>query len=483
MRAAFIAMLIAAAFVGAACTERGSVLLTSTQGGSGGAAVHISGPTSVSSGSTIPLRAAVSDSNGNPVPNPSVAWGSSDTAVAAVFGTTDSASVTGRGVGVATITAASGGARDTITVNVVAPPPPPPLDTVIVSLVYGSTTLAPGDTARFVPRDGSGRQISDSVSWSTSDTSVIEVHPSDATGTSVVILARALGQAILRAMVQGRTGQVTITVQPPAPVASVTVNPPADTLAVGQDSAFFFATLRDAQGTELSGRPVTWTVSDSNVARIQYASGQTAAVRTVNVGSAILTATSEGKSGTAHVLVTEPAPVATVTVTPSADTLVVGDSAAFSATLRDAQGKPLSGRSVTWAISDPSVARIEFASGETAEIRALQAGSAVLTATSEGKIGSAHAVVFAPTPVATVTVIPDSANLAVGDSVWFRADLRDSAGNLLANRTVSWSVTDSTFIDLRTYGSEALVQPRAPGNAILRATSEGKSGEARIVVR
>ena len=138
---------------------------------------------------------------------------------------------------------------------------------------------------------------------------------------------------------------------------------------------------------------------------------------------------------------------------------------------------------MTWSSTDPSVFVIGSASGHSVSVFGHAAGTASLQASSEGKTGQATVTVTAPAPVGTVTVVPESSTLAVGDSVWFRAELRDPAGNLLANRIVSWSVTDSSVIDLHAYGAQALVQPRSSGSAILRATSEGKSGEASIIVR
>jgi hypothetical protein len=85
--------------------------------------------------------------------------------------------------------------------------------------------------------------------------------------------------------------------------------------------------------------------------------------------------------------------------------------------------------------------------------------------------------------VATVTVVPGSATLLVGgDSAGFHADLRDGSGNLLSNRPVTWFTPDSGVIRLYGYGSSALVLPRAVGSAILRATSEGKTGQATVTV-
>ena len=84
----------------------------------------------------------------------------------------------------------------------------------------------------------------------------------------------------------------------------------------------------------------------------------------------------------------------------------------------------------------------------------------------------------------TVTVVPGSVTAAVGDSLNFRAELRDSVGNLLSDRPVSWFTADSARIELHTFGGSAfaLVWARSAGVAVLRATSEGKTGQATITV-
>jgi TolB protein len=77
-------------------------------------------------------------------------------------------------------------------------------------------------------------------------------------------------------------------------VASVTIAPTADTLVVGTTSSLT-ATTRDAAGHALTGRVVTWTSSDTTKAKVTAAG----LVTGVAVGSATITATSGGKSGTA----------------------------------------------------------------------------------------------------------------------------------------------------------------------------------------
>ena len=83
------------------------------------------------------------------------------------------------------------------------------------------------------------------------------------------------------------------------------------------------------------------------------------------------------------------APVASVTVTPGNLILPVGQSGALAATLRDAGGEVLTGRTVTWASNQPSKASVEG----TGLVTAVSVGTANITATSEGRSGSASVTV------------------------------------------------------------------------------------------
>src|SRR5439155_885632 len=103
----------------------------------------------------------------------------------------------------------------------------------------------------------------------------------------------------------------------------------------------------DANGTALSGRAVTWATSNAAVATVS-ASGL---VTSVAAGSATITATSEGQSGTSAITVTN-VPVASVTVSPATASITVGATTQLTATPKDANGAALSGRVVTWATSE-----------------------------------------------------------------------------------------------------------------------------------
>src|ERR1041384_7372709 len=98
-----------------------------------------------------------------------------------------------------------------------------------------------------------------------------------------------------------------------------------------------------------------------------------------------------------------PVPVATVTLAPPSATLNEGQTQQLTATLKDANGNILTGRSITWSSSNSSAATVS-ASGL---VTGVAAGSATITATSEGQSGTA-AITVVHAPVASVTVTPAS---------------------------------------------------------------------------
>lgn len=176
----------------------------------------------------------------------------------------------------------------------------------------------------------------------------------------------------------------------PAAVATVSVNPPAASVVVNATTALA-ATTKDASGNTLSGRTVTWSSSDQAIASVTSAG----VVTGVAAGTATITATSEGKTGTAALTVT-PLPVvisaATVSVTLNYGSVMAGQSLDAQAVAKDAAGNALSGRTVAWSSSNATVATV------TADgyVSTLAAGSATITATVDGKTGSAPLVVQAP---------------------------------------------------------------------------------------
>jgi hypothetical protein len=113
----------------------------------------------------------------------------------------------------------------------------------------------------------------------------------------------ALGQTQVIATASGKTAQAAVSVTP-IPVATVAVAPLTATLLVGANQQLT-ATTKDAANNVLAGRVVTWASSNPSKATVDA----TGLVTAVAAGTAIITATSETKSGAAQIIVNLPAPV------------------------------------------------------------------------------------------------------------------------------------------------------------------------------
>lgn len=347
-----------------------------------------------------------------------------------------------------------------------------------VTVSPGSASGNVGQTGQFlaVVKDAQGHVLSGlTIVWSSSNTAVVSVTSSGlATGVGG-------GSAAVIATVGSLRGQAQVTVTgPQITVGSVVVAPGSASGNVG-DSAQFTATAKDTNGNPITGLAVTWSSSNTSVLSVS----QKGMARAVGSGSASVTATAGGKSGSASVTVsggsTPPASiVGSVVVTPGSASGSVGDAAQFTATVLDTAGATLTGQAVTWKSTNAAVVTVS----STGYATAVGGGSATLVATAGGKSGQAAVTVSgaaAPSQasVASISVSPSSATISVGGSQQLSAVLKDSVGNVLTGRTVTWS---SNAVQLATVSAIGLVAALVPGNLTITASSGGKSGSASITV-
>ncbi|HEV7594492.1 MAG TPA: Ig-like domain-containing protein [Gemmatimonadaceae bacterium] len=254
----------------------------------------------------------------------------------------------------------------------------------------------------------------------------------------------------------------------PPPVASVSVTLGQSSVVIGA-STTATATPKDAGGTVLSGRVISWSSDNGGVATVSA----TGVVTGAGTGTAHITATSEGQTGSAVVTVTLP-PIATVAVSLAASTVVVGGTTQASATAKDANGVTLPGRVVSWLSDNSLVATVNSAGLVTA----VAAGSANITATSEGHSGSA-AVTVVSAAVGSVTVSIASSTIGVGRTTQATATTKDTNGNVVTGRSVTWSSNNTS---IATVDANGLVTGVGTGSANITATSEGQSGSAGVAI-
>src|SRR5688500_1880456 len=253
----------------------------------------------------------------------------------------------------------------------------------------------------------------------------------------------------------------------PVPVASVSVAIASPSVAVGAKTQAT-ATVKDDDGNALDGRTVTWTSSDTEVASVS-STGEVTALR---AGTAEIRATSEGKQGSATVTVMPPA-IHAITVVIANPALQPGATTQASAVAKDASGNDLTGRPIMWSTDNAEVATVST----QGVVTGVKAGTATITATSEGKSGSATVTVSAN--VSEVVVTLPQPGLSVGFNLQAAATVEDASGNPVQGQPVTWSSSNTA---VATVSESGVVTGVARGNADIIATSSGKSGSASIGV-
>lgn len=347
-----------------------------------------------------------------------------------------------------------------------------PYMSVQLALSEPVATLSPS-APPLVLRDGA-LPVAASVTIDSLDPSLVHLVPlsplTPGTAYELVIMASLTG-------ISGRTlGASTtidlVTASPTSAVASVVVSPASGTLVVGQ-TMVLTATPKDAAGAPIAGGTVTWASSNPAAATVSA----TGVVTANATGSAVIAASSEGKSGTATIsVVATPAPVATVSVTPANATVTVGQATQLTASVRDASGATLLGRAIAWTSSNLAVASVT----SDGTVTAISAGTTTVTVTCEGKASTATiTVVTAPAPVASLTVTPSAATLPVGQTTQFSYTAFNAAGGALVGRSVTWT---SSSPAVATVSASGLVTAVAMGTATVTVTSEGKSALAAVTV-
>jgi uncharacterized protein YjdB len=462
------------------------------------ARVVITPPKALTVGDRGRMIAEVRDQAGHPLTGREITWSSSDSVVLPVARDgTLSALKSGR----AMVTAACEGQSASLSVTVVAAPAPPkapnPLPSVtetptvkmeagaLASLQPAATDPISKPTARPVPL------MAPQVAPVPKRESVREPAPAVPRKRPVALYA-GVAVAIVAAafwFLLGRKPSSSVA-PAPGPVASVAVRAPATPLALGSTTQLI-AVAKDEKGNELPGRKgAWWTSSDTTIARVSI-SGVVTALR---AGSATVTATTEGKSGTANLTIAAnapppPAAVAEVALIGPSKPLEIGSTAQLTATVKDAHGVVLPGRAVLWTSTDPAVANVS----STGMVTALAAGSTTVEAASENRqasfpvrVNAAAAPAPAPVPVtpapvavASVTVTPSTDSLVVGSTAQFSAAALDAHGAPLKGRAITWSSNDSR---VATVSDAGLVRAVAPGSAAITALAESRRGSARITV-
>jgi trimeric autotransporter adhesin len=270
---------------------------------------------------------------------------------------------------------------------------PEPVDSFSISTSVPTLTIRQDDTTSFtvtVRNETKGQAISAIGAFAESDAPAVATVATTSSPDRFRITALTGGTARIIVGFNGLnptakdTLVVTVT---PRPVATLNLTPDSTSAFVGVATTFR-ATLLDAAGDTIKARTATFSIPAADTA---VASITTAGVATGKIaGTARIVATREGKADTSKFVVTL-RPVNTVTVAPADTTVRVGNTVQLTATLRAANNSVVTGRPITWASSDETIATVN-GSGLVTGVAA-SAQFVTITATSEGKSGTARVIV------------------------------------------------------------------------------------------
>ena len=196
------------------------------------------------------------------------------------------------------------------------------------------------------------------------------------------------------------------------------------------------------------------------------------AISVVTVAAIAMLVLSCGDAG-----VEPPALVATaVTVTPGSATFsALGDTARFTAEVRNQNGHVITGAAVAWTSSDASVAAVD-ASGQ---VTAVANGSATITAMSASASGTAAVTVAQAVSAIAVSPAADTL-LAFGDTLRITAEATDANGHAVAAASeFSWASSDTLVARVDASG---LVESVGDGAAVVTATASEVTGAAELRV-
>ena len=253
-----------------------------------------------------------------------------------------------------------------------------------------------------------------------------------------------------------------------AGVSSVAVTPSRIEIIEGESAVLSASVSPEAA----SDRAVAWSSSDRSVATVDKAG----TVHGLRPGTATVTATAEGKSGTCAVTVKAKAVnVTEVTLDRAELTLTEGETETLTATVKPDNAD---NRKVAWSSDKTDVATVDGAG----KVTAVKAGEAVVTVTTEdgGKTASCKVTVKAKAVnVTEVTLDKTELTLTEGETETLTATVRPDNAD---NRKVTWS-SDKT--DVATVDGDGRVTAVKAGVATVTVTTEdgGKTASCKVTVK
>jgi DNA-binding beta-propeller fold protein YncE/urocanate hydratase len=404
-----------------------------------------------------------------------VAWSSANSNMAMVSNT---GLATTLNPGSTTITATLGAMSGSTSLNVTA------ATLVMIDLTPTNASVASGLAERFVATgvytDNSVHDISSMVTWSSSATGVASV--SNASGSNGLVSTSSPGSTIITAALGGLSISTPLTVTS-ATLVSIGVTPANPSIASGLTDALQATGVYTDHSTHDLTNTVAWNSSADNVVSVSNAAGSKGLAVALSTGSATITASFGGVSGSTSMSVSAAALVS-LGVTPANTSIANGLKSQFTAigTYTDNSTQVLTTQ-VAWSTSDSTLAVVSNASGYDGLATALAPGSVTVTATLGG-VSASTTLTVTPATLVSIGVTPANPSIANGLTSQFVAtgvytdnstqDLTTSAAWMSSNTAVA-SISNAAV-------SHGLATGVSPGSVTITAATGSVSGSTSLTV-
>jgi uncharacterized protein YjdB len=346
----------------------------------------------------------------------------------------------------------------------------PTLTSIQVTLTTSSVAAGLPDqlTATGEYSDGTSKDLTASVAWTSSDTNVATVSTAGAVTTLVQ------GSAKITGTLSGVSGSITLTVNAPN-IKTLAVSSTSASIARGTTVQFTATATLTNGTTENATGLVVWSSSNTSVASVNL-NGAQGLMMGVAAGTATITATANGVSASANLTVTS-ATLTSINVTPVNALIPLGTVQQFTATgtFSDSTTQDITG-TVAWTAAPTSVASITVSGLATGK----DLGSVTITATS-GTINNSVSATVNAADLSSIAVLPATPTIAQNTTEQFSAigTFDDgSTHNLTAQ--VTWSSSNTAVASIGK--TNPIATGLTPGSTNITATLGATSGSTMLEV-
>jgi len=347
-----------------------------------------------------------------------------------------------------------------------------------LSVTTANLSIAKGVTTQFTATgtfsDGSTRDLTGSVTWTSSNTGIVTITAGGlATG---VAAGTATIQAVSGAINKSVTMQVTA-----AALVSIAVTPANQTIAKGLTQQFIATGTFADNSTQIITSSVAWSSLNTGFATITAGGLATG----VGVGTATIQA-SQGSIHGSTSLIVGAAALVSIAVTPANPTVAGGLTKQFTATgtFTDSGTQNLTS-SVTWSSGDSTVATISNIAGTNGLATTVGNGSTTIQA-QQGAVSGSTLLTVSTVSLAVLVVSPQNPAITDGGATQtFTATGHFSDGstqNLTASATWTSTNTNVATMSGAVATSQALTGSATAGFTSIRATVGSTTGAAILSV-